>query len=202
MFALLPLEGEALLIVTPHEAYVCEKDSWITNIRTFPPVHSHQGVDVITDAVCELGLEEGCIGAELGGMVPLRMPHQDFGQLRRNLPRVDFVDVSEICFALRARKSGPEVERIRQAVAITDTAYEVLFQQVNPGMTEQELWRLLALEHLKGGAEMPGSISLSPFIPGDDRACDRTLRRPTERVLTTGEMITAGCGGHLSGLLV
>ena len=86
MFALLPLEGEPLLIVPPQEACMCEEDSWMKSIRTFPLEHILQGVDAITDAVHELGLEEGRIGTELGGIVSLRMPCEDFGQLRQNLP--------------------------------------------------------------------------------------------------------------------
>ena len=85
------------------------------SIRTFPSEHILQGVDAITDAVHELGLEEGRIGTELGGMVSLRMPCEDFDQLRQNLPNVDFVDASALCWKLRARKSSAEVERIREA---------------------------------------------------------------------------------------
>ena len=199
LFALLPLEGEPLLIVTPIEACMCEEDSWITTIRTFPPEHTLQGVHALADAVREFGLEESRIGTELGGMLWMRMPHEDFGQLRQDLPRADFVDASSLFWKLRARKSAAEVDLIRQAVAITDEAYQVLFQEVKPGMSEREVYRLLAIEHLKRGAEMPGSITLAPHIPGDIRTCNRTLRRATDRVLTAGEVITHDVGGVYRG---
>ena len=96
---------------------------------------------------------------------------------------------------LRARKSSAEVERIREAVAITDAAYQVLFEEVKPGMSERELCRLLAVEHLRRGAEMPGSITLAPYVPDDIRVANSTLRRPIDRVLTAGEMITQDAGG-------
>ena len=199
MFALLPLEGEPLLIVPPQEACMCEEDSWMKSIRTFPLEHILQGVDAITNAVRELGLEEGRIGTELGGIVALRMPCEDFDQLQQNLPNVDFVDASALCWQLRARKSSAEVERIRAAVAITDAAYQVLFEEIKPGMSERELCRLLAVEHLRRGAEMPGSITLAPYIPDDIRVANSTLRRPIDRVLTAGEMITQDAGGVYRG---
>jgi Xaa-Pro dipeptidase len=199
LFALLPLKGEPVLIVTPNEACMCEEDSWIEKIRTFSAEHTLQGVEAITDAVRELGLEEGRIGTELGGVMWMRMPLEDFDQLRQNLPRAEFIDASSLLWKLRARKSGAEVDLIRQAVAITDQAYQVLFQELKPGMTERDIYRLLAVEHLSRGADTPGSITLAPHIPGDTRPSNRTLRRHTDRVLTRGELIAQDAGGSYRG---
>lgn len=194
IFALLPLEADPVLIVIPVEGALCEEDSWIETIRTFPSGPTVQGVNAITEVLLELGLEEGRIGTELGGMVSMRMPHDDFGQLRMNLPGVDFVDVSPLCWKLRARKSRAEVELIRKAVTITDEAYQVLEREVKAGMSEVEVFSLLAVEQLKWGADVPGSITIAPHIPGDERDCHRGLRRPTDRVLTEGELITLDLG--------
>jgi Xaa-Pro dipeptidase len=199
LFALLPLEGEPVLIVPTAEGYVGEEDSWIDTIRSFPPAHMLQGIQTITDAVRELGLEGARIGTEMGGMVWMRIPHDDFRQLRSDLPGVEFVDASSLCWQLRARKSPAEIELIRRAVAITDEAYAVLLQQVKPGMTEREVYCLLAVEHLRRGAELPGSITLVPNIPGDERNFNRTLRRQTDRVMTSGELITHDLGGIYRG---
>ncbi len=199
IFALLPAEGDAVLIVTPMEASMCAEDSWIETIRTFPAGHRLQGVEAIVQAVRDLELGRGRIGTELGGMDWMRLPFEDFRQLQRDLPEIDFVDASPMMWQMRARKSGAEVDLIRQTVAITDQAYEELFAAIRPGMTERDIYRLLAVEHLNRGAELPGSISMAPCIPGSDRVSDRTLRRPTDRVLTSGELITQDAGGVYRG---
>ena len=199
LFALLPLESEPVLIVTPIEASMCREDSWIENIWTFNPEHTLQGVDTITEVMRELGLKKGRIGAELGGVQWMRMPYEDFGQLQQNLPQADFVDASSLLWKLRARKSAAEADLIRKAVAITDAAYQVLFQEVKPGMTERQVYRLLAVEQLNRGAEMPGSITLAPHIPGDTRTSNQNLRRHTDRVLTSGELIVHDAGGNYRG---
>ena len=93
-------------------------------------------VAALADAVREAGLAEALIGTEFGGMVPLRMPHGDFVELRQRLPRVDFVDASPLCWTLRGRKSSAEAERIRQSVAITDAAYQALFAKVKSGIDQ------------------------------------------------------------------
>lgn len=199
IFALLPVEGEAVLIVTPMEASMCTEDSWIETIRTFSPAHTLQGVDAITQAVGELGLARGRIGTELGGLDWMRIPYQDFLQVQSNLPGIDFVDASPMMWQLRARKSRAEADRIRAAVVITDEVYEALFAAIKPGMTEREVYQFLAVEHLNRGAELPGSISMSPCIPGSQRVSDQTLRRPTDRALTSGELITQDAGGVYRG---
>ena len=199
LFALLPRQGEPVLLVPHFEAGMSQVDSWIETIRTFSVSHPLQGIEAITDAVREQGLESGRIGIEMGSMMWMRMPHDDFVQLRANLTGVEFADAAPLCWRLRARKSPAEVDLIRQAVAITDGAYEAVLDELRPGMSERELFSLLAVEHLKRGAEMPGSITICPNIPGSDRECDRTLRRPTDRTLVPGEVIAHDMGGRYRG---
>lgn len=199
IYALLPRAGEPVLILTPIEACMGAEDSWIEKIRTFPVSHIFQGVDAIAAAIGELGLEEGRIGTELGGVMWMRMPLQDFDQLQQKLPAIQFVDASPLLWQLRARKSVSEVALIRTAVAITDQAYQVLFAELKPGMSERDIYRLLAVEHLNRGADAPGSITLAPYIPGDTRPSNRTLRRHTERILTHGELIAQDAGGSYRG---
>ena len=199
IFALLPLEADPVLIVPPLEAGMCEEDSWIDAVRTYPPARIRAGVGAITETVRSLQLEKATIGAELGGVLWMRMPFEDFGLLQQNLPDVDFVDASAMLWELRARKSPAEMDYIRRAVAITDEAFEAFFDQIRPGMTENEAHRLLAIEHLSRGAESPGSITLSAHTPGVVRSCDRGLRRHTDRVLTQGELIAHDAGGVYHG---
>ena len=199
IMALLPREGDSVLLLTAAEACMAAEDSWIEDVRTFSSDHALQGVAAIIDAVRDLGLEQGRIGTELGGMAWMRMPYQDFEHLRPELPRVEFVDASPLFWKLRARKSPAEVALVRQAVAITDAAYQVLFREVKPGMTERDTHSLLAVEHLQRGADMPGSITIAPHVPGDLRPANRTLRRHTDRVLTEGELIAQDAGGSYRG---
>ena len=67
LFALLPLEGDAVLIVPPSESIACTWDSWVEDIRVYPAVHEWVGVEVIVEVIKELGLERGRVGTELGG---------------------------------------------------------------------------------------------------------------------------------------
>ena len=194
LFALLPLKGDAVLIVPPSESIACEWDSWVETIRIYPPVPDRAGVEVIVEIIKELGLESGRIGTELGGVLWMRMPFEDFGQIQKDLPRAEFVDASSLFWKLRFCKSPAEVDYIRKAVAITNETYQVLFSELKPGMTEREIYSLLAVQQMMRGAEQPGSITFAPHRPEERRNCDRVLRRHTDRALAEGDLVALDCG--------
>ncbi|MDE2998126.1 MAG: Xaa-Pro peptidase family protein [Gemmatimonadota bacterium] len=200
LFAVLPLERDPVLIVPPLETGMCEEDAWIEDLRTYqPPVRVRAGVSVLTEVIRELGLGDARVGAELGGVLWSRMPYDDFGQLKANLPGVQFSDASQLLWKTRFTKSSSEIDYIRKAVGITDRAYRTLFSTVRAGMTERELYSLLCVEHLKRGMDAPGSITLATCIPGDARSSNRSLRRHTDRVLTEGELVAHDAGGVYRG---
>lgn len=195
LFALLPLEKQPVLIVPPIEAGMCEWDSWVETIRTYPPRRSQAGVGTIIEVMRELGLGKGRIGAELGGVLWMRMPFDDFNYLRHGLPQVEFADASSLLWKVRFRKSPAELDYIRKAVAITDAAYQTLFAEAKPGMTEREIHRLMSVQQLLGGAESPGSITPASHTAQNIRSCERSHRRHSDRVLQDGDLVIldAGC---------
>lgn len=199
LFALLPLERDPVLIVPPLETGMCEEDAWVEDLRTYqPPIRVRAGVSLLTEVIRELGAGAR-VGAETGGVLWSRMPYDDFGQLKSNLPGVEFTDASRLLWKTRFTKSSAEIDYIRQAVGITNRSYRTLFDTVRPGMTERDLYSLLCVEHLKLGMDAPGSITLAACIPGDARSSNRSLRRHTDRVLTEGELIAHDAGGVYRG---
>ncbi len=200
LFALLPLERDPVLIVPPLETGMCEEDAWIEHVRTYqPPIRVRAGVSLLTEVIRELGLGGARIGAELGGVLWSRMPYDNFGRLKANLPGVQFTDAAQLLWKTRFSKSRAEIAYIRKAVQITNQAYRTLFDTVKPGMTERDLYSLLCVEHLKRGMDAPGSITLATCIPGDARSSNRSLRRHTDRTLTEGELIAHDAGGVYRG---
>jgi len=195
LFALLPLKSGPVLIAPPLEAGQCALDSWVEDVRVYAGGRNRAGVGTITEVVRELGLEQGRVGMELGGVLWMRMPYEDFGELQRGLPQVAFVDASQALWRARFRKSAAEVDYIRRAVEITDGAYRALFEAVRPGMTEREVHRFLAVEQMRRGAETPGSITVASHPAQDFRSSDRSHRRHTDRALSPGDLVImdAGC---------
>ena len=102
LFAILPLAHEPVLVVPPLETGMCELDCWVEDIRTYlPPIRVQAGVELLTEPIKEFGLENGQIGAEHGGVLWNRMPHDDFAHLKSNLPRLPFTDAARILWKTR-----------------------------------------------------------------------------------------------------
>jgi Xaa-Pro aminopeptidase len=67
------------------------------------------------------------------------MPLGNFLAIQEGLPRAEFTDGSEVLRRLRMIKSDAEIEMIRQATEAIDRTFEVCFEEIEAGMTEQEV---------------------------------------------------------------
>ncbi|HHY94556.1 MAG TPA: aminopeptidase P family protein, partial [Firmicutes bacterium] len=72
--------------------------------------------------------------------------------LRGEFPSIEFTDLSSLFSRLRAVKSPEEVERIRQACAITVSALQENLPWIRPGLTELEVAARLDLSLKMAGA--------------------------------------------------
>jgi len=82
------------------------------------------------------------------------------GRGRENVNLLSIHDANFISGALRLRKSPEEIERMRQAAAITRQTFAKIYEAVRPGMNEREVNGLIVGEFLRLGSEMEsyGSI--------------------------------------------
>ena len=66
------------------------------------------------------------------------MPTSWFFRLQKELPDVEFVEVSDDLFPIRLEKSDEEVAVSREVGKIADAGYEALCKAIKPGMYEHE----------------------------------------------------------------
>jgi Xaa-Pro aminopeptidase len=109
---------------------------------------------VALDVIGEMGHTGGRIGLELGFGQPLTLGYQRFNELRAGLPKAELVDAMEVFLDVRRIKSEREIETIKAACDITCHAYEAGFKAARPGMTEDELNRIITSDMYAQGAEM------------------------------------------------
>ena len=192
----LPQAGEPILIVHTGRELEAQGYSWITDIRTYHRL-SHAPVEAITQALSDVGLTSGRIGAELGPDMSLDIPVADFLRLQRVLPAVDFVDAGQVLWPVRFRKSEAEIACIREACAITTGAFAAMFAGARAGMREVDMARAMAEVSLAAGASNPWSI-----ITCGEGSYDLASKLPSSRRLVDGDFfwMDAGCsvGGYYS----
>jgi Xaa-Pro aminopeptidase len=129
-------------------------------------------------------LGAGRVGMEVSwhfvpGFTPLAL-----GRVRERLGG-EVLDASPALWRARGVKSAWEVDQMRRAANIAESAHQAFAEAARVGMTERELNRLLRMLAYQAGAE---NIGYSGIIAGIDRA---PLGGPTDRPWERGQLLFA-----------
>lgn len=115
-------------------------------------------IQAVANHLRELGLTSGRIG--LAGPVPF----QKYLALQRAMPDVEWVDLTGPLVRLRWVKSEEELNLMRRAAGLTDTAVAALIDQVRPGMRDCDLPAILeAAVRPEGGQVDLAFIASTPM---------------------------------------
>jgi Xaa-Pro aminopeptidase len=154
--ALLLATREPVMIVPEVLEGTCLATTWVEDFRLSsecygkPPIHM---VDLISDTIRDLGLSDGTLGMEFGIAHHLGMTQQELEALREKIPRAKWVNASDLIWELRSVKSSCEVEALKTACDISAVGVEAGFKALKPGLTERELYGVIASTYYKEGAE-------------------------------------------------
>ena len=165
--AVLPLEGDPVLLLPFLELGVGQEVSWIADQRAWGPnmdtdfTRDMYAVDALESArkvLQEKKLDKGRIGIELGMGQRIGMSVQQYEQLRGALPGATWKDASPLLWKVRAKKSPKEVEYLRKASQITDKGYEAAVKAAHAGITERELQAVMGETFMREGSDYNGFI--------------------------------------------
>jgi Xaa-Pro dipeptidase len=152
--------------------------------------------DVFRKAVQALGLDGKRIGVE-----PRQLRLLEFRYVKGGAPEADYPDASGVLAGLRLRKEQAEVEAMRKAVRIAQSALEATIPSIKIGMTEKELSSELVIQLLRHGSEP--EMPFSPIVSGGPNSANPHAS-PTERKLQAGDLLVvdwgAAYGGYISDL--
>ncbi|ESZ08018.1 hypothetical protein X735_30620 [Mesorhizobium sp. L2C085B000] len=160
-YAVLPCQGEIILIIPTSNSEIALRTSWVRDVRTWiSPRPEDDGISLLRDAISSVPLRYGRVGAELGPESRLTMPAGDFLRLGREISSTELVDAYPLLRELLMRKSATEVEKIRAIGQIASSAYEALPALLRAGMSIREACTSFRHELLERGAEA------SPYVIG------------------------------------
>jgi len=135
---LLPRKGAPVAIIQRFPDWNRKREIWFDDVRVYETMLGLP-VETVVEALKDIGMGEGHVGAELGYEQRLGISPSDFVKLKELLPRVEFVDAADVFWGVRMIKSPEEVERHRRACQITVQAYNSLFSNLCEGMSEIEI---------------------------------------------------------------
>jgi Xaa-Pro aminopeptidase len=144
-------------------------------------------------AIEDLGYGTGTIGVVglLGeGFNPEgSIPYMTYQNLKARLPNATFCDASDLLIRLRMFKSDEEIQMIEKASELANIEFDALIRNARPGIRESDLATEILYASLKAGNEMGRDHW---FIMCSGKTGYPVNRRPTDKIIRSGELILTG----------
>ena len=151
-FIVVPRQGEIIAVI-PEIGAPGMASTWVKDIRTWmAPNPEDDGVSLLSEVLAGLSGRFGRIGWEMGRESVIRMPINDFDELRRRAGNVEFADGSPAIWGLRGVKSEAEIDRLRYVCELASSTFEVLPRRLRMGDTEFDASRKTRIELAEQGA--------------------------------------------------
>jgi Xaa-Pro dipeptidase len=155
-------DRDVVLLSSDFESHNAAIDSWVERVVTYEVMADP--VESLIALLVSAGLEEGRVGIETG-YGALTVAQAD--ELRRRLPRVQWVEASGMIEALRAVKSEEELQAMRQAARISSAGMAAAVAAVSPGATDNDVAAAAAGAVLREGGE---HFSIVPIVTAGRRS--------------------------------
>lgn len=187
--------SNALLLISPHEAvfitdgrYTEQAKKEVRDCRLELAAFSNQLYDTLRATA---GFSpQTRVGFESGYTTVAALE-----QLRSLFPDVQWTPVSQIIEPIRMVKTDEELRFIREAVAITEKAFQEVLPQIRPGMTEMHLAALINYHLRLNGAQKEAFDTI--VASGPNSAMPHA--RPTAKKIEKGEFIIMDFGAVYGG---
>lgn len=141
---LLPITGEPLLLAPSFEVERVRQRARNLEVR---------GWEESEDPIAKIRDWLGGAHKQITLVIEPRTDYAAAAALARSLPAARLQDGSRLFEELRVTKSDDEIARMRRAVTITEDAFAATFEQLEAGMREQEVARLIREQHARRGVE-------------------------------------------------
>ncbi len=149
--------------------------------------------DVFRKAALSLGLDGKRIGVE-----PRQLRLLEYSYARAGAPEADFPDASEVLSQLRLRKDKTEVDMMRRAVKIAQTALEAVLLLIKVGMTERDLAGELMIQLFKHGSDP--EVPFAPIVSSGPNSANPHAS-PSDRKLQAGDLLVVDWGAAYHGYI-
>jgi Xaa-Pro aminopeptidase len=188
-----PLDTAGVLLVTPYEAILLTDSRFdIQAADEFAGgtvrVRGPRLIESLAEQIRGLGVHR--IGFEAQHLL-----YSHYEDLHTALPEVELVPTRGLIDKQRTVKDEAELALLRHAVAISDQAFDEVSAQIQPGMTEKQVARLIEARMIELGAEGPAFSTI--VASGPNAAMPHAI--PGDRAIQAGEPIVIDMGARYHG---
>jgi len=181
------------LLVTPHEALLFSDFRY--RIQAAEQAPDFEFVEVQRHLMKAVGERARADGARALGYDPANLTCEGRDELSAGAGDGDLRPCAGLVEELRALKSADEVEQIRAAAALADSALERLIPMLRPGATE----RSLAVEAEFAMRRMGADAAAFDVIVASGPRAALPHAEPTDRELEVGDVVVIDIGAKRHG---
>jgi Xaa-Pro aminopeptidase len=196
-YALFPLTGPGTLVTQMTGKRSLYTLSWFEDLRVGQTADLAR---IAEERLGDLALAGGTLG--LVGMVfrsreNIGLPWNLLEEIRKRLPKLNIIDVTDLFFELRSIKSDEEIFCLEKSAEIADVGFEAHLKAWRPGMTEREYYAAVVHAMDAAGAEPPTFLLLEsgPLF----QAWLTQDPIPSNRVLNRGDYIVSEASPKFAG---
>jgi Xaa-Pro aminopeptidase len=191
-FLFIPRSGKPVQLCHQSTMVTVGEMTWIEDVRGYTPLACP--VSDIAAIFQELGLANARIGAEIGPEQRFGISLSEFRAIEQALPGARFDDAGELLWRQRMVKTPRELEKLTRACDLTTEGYLRLFPRIRPGMTENDVRRLMIGAMAECGARDGWAKVMSGY--GQFDRIDGISR---ERAIEPGDFIYVDAGANVGG---
>lgn len=200
---LIPMEGEAVLLIGP-ESYTFAADrSRIPNIKRLAAFRESSNPEYPGEKLDTIGIVlDGLTGGQKIGKFAIAgyglIPHTAYTEIEKSLSRFGQVDIirgDELMMELRMVKSENEIACLRHAGLITSKAFDEVLKKIKPGMTELQVRGLACAAMYEHGAENEAYPMWMLAAEGGNQA----ISRARHKVIGENDMVMLQIGARYEG---
>lgn len=149
--------------------------------------------DIFKKVFNDMKISSGIIGVE-----STRIRFLELNFLQGAAPKIQFISAENPLMDLRICKEEDEIQNMRKAVKIAETALLAIIPKIHAGVSEKEIASELTIELLKAGSdpEMP----FKPIVSGGPNSADPHAE-PSDRPLASGDMLVIDWGAAFNGYI-
>lgn len=182
------------------------KTTWIRDIRLWSAIKLWRKpvtfLDVFTDAMIDLKLDNKTIGLELGPGHMNQVGYEEIEGIKAALPNARFVAGDKAIWEQKMVKTDWEIDLFRQALAKTQKVWEAGWKAIRPGVREREvhktIWETIVAEDMYN---TPSWFNPQLFLCGTDKIGRWRLITPPfyDRIIREGDQGFSDGGPSFQG---
>lgn len=199
--AIIPAKGDIHVFTVSMDAVRVAEEGWIKNVVGYGRIPM---MEMVGRRLNEMGYQGAHVAVEDGYSWYLpegNITHEEYLILERACPKAKITNITHQIDRHMLLKEPEQIQLMRQATAMCDTAQEALRERVRPGMTETEIAGIAEQVLRDRGSEFAWTFTGGQEIASGHRSWTGACTPATRKIVQRGEFLLLDIHG-MYGLML